>query len=241
MGRAYTDECPGIWRRLPVIQKTKNLDRTPMTSFTAKNSSYIAPFNSPFIAPDFTAITQTRLLTKRNDAKSAVDPTFVRDEDGNIVFTSKPHTPTLTNRHILSDKNGEIEKDIGQYRVKRSSLLRDTYYVGTMKEERRFKLSLKVKNPSDFQADILFKDKNIGKVKGDWVNLLYSVAINGNAIASILPVFSNNEGSSIGNGYYTVIEEGVDVVFVVLVTLALEQIFHGHIKVCAAQATTSNA
>lgn len=170
-----------------------------------------------YICPQFKATSQTRLLTERSDALSAKSPNNVRDIDGNCLFTIMPNSVTLRNRRILIDKHKNIGDTIGQFHSKRVS--NKSYFVGTIHEASRFKLSLKkTSHVSSFQADIIFGGELIGKVSGDWENMIYIIVINDIIVASISPKGDNNR-------YYTVVEQGNDVAFIVLIVLALDQIF----------------
>ena len=193
-----------------------------------------------YMDPKYNATKKTSLTMKRNDRELQNAPYKVIDEYNNLLFTTCPKFFTFSNRQILVDKchSTRGNNDIAQFRIKRTSFLQETYYMGTKDELKRFKLNLKEFSvASRFYAMIYFRnDKTIsGKILGNWEKMRYDITLRSHKgiAASIFPaspikVNSFQHKKSIPNASYCiVIEEGVDIAFIVLVVITLEQMFFG--------------
>lgn len=181
----------------------------------------------PFIDPKYDTTKKISVFIRRN-GKSFDQHYNAYDGCGNLLFTTSRKCLTLSNRQILIDKQKDRNISIGQSRIKRGDLLQDTYYVGTMDELKRFKLTRhRSCSSSKINIEILSnfsgKEVSIGKVLGNCKTMLYAIVINHLAVASISP-FCNSCSESNDIRYRVVIEEGVDSAFVMLIVMAVEQL-----------------
>lgn len=181
----------------------------------------------PYVDPQNNTKKKIALFVTR-EGKSCFEHYDVNDGFGNLLFTTRRRFLTLTNRHILIDKQKERNVNIGQFRIKRNALLQDTYYLGTMDELKRFKL-MHHKNCSSSKINIEIlsnvsgKEISIGQVLGNCEMMSYAIVINHVAVASISP-FCKSSSGSIDIMYRVLIEEGVDSAFVMLIVMTVEQL-----------------
>lgn len=180
-----------------------------------------------YVDPQFITKRQRHLyLTTKghssNEHYNVIDPY------GNLLFTTLRKTLSLSNRHILKYKG----TNTGQFRIKRDSILQETYYVGTMDDLKRFKLNLTKFSSSSSYVDINIlsnfngKERIIGQVSGNLEQMLFGIEINHEVVASISPL-SILPSESNDSGFHVVIGEGVDSAFILLIAIALEQIIFG--------------
>ena len=172
---------------------------------------------------------------KRNEPHMPKAPYSVKDEFNNQLFTTYPTFFSFSNRQILIDTQNEIlgNTNAGHLRIKRNSFLQETYYLGTMKDVKKFKLCLKEFSTSNkFHASVFVKnDKNtpLGKISGDWEKMKYQIKLKRRLAASVFPTSSDTRFNKLisNDTYCIVIEEGMDYAFIMLLVISLEQIFFG--------------
>lgn len=175
--------------------------------------------SDPFapIAPQLKASELTSLTISENSTNQSID---VKDDHNNNLYKIQGVCMSLSERRELLDSNGKI---IGQYRNKKSSYFNPAVYIGTPDNDKKCMLKFKDQTISCNTADIYMDDKVIGEASGSWQNKYYEIKIENSLAASVQRL--RIKGST-DDHYGINVLKGVDVPFIVLITLALDEIFH---------------
>ena len=148
------------------------------------------------------------------------DSIDVKDEHYDVIFKIQQASISLSERRQLLDSTGKI---IGQYRKQKLSFMLPAVYIGTPQNENKCMLKLKDGETSCNSADIYMDGKVIGDAFGSWQNKSYEIKIKGTLAASVQ---RTRIPGSTDDHYGIEILKGVDVAFIVLLTLALDEIYH---------------
>ena len=191
------------------------LERKPK----GKNMSALTP-----IAPQYAANGPTTLILKEKKFSLSGDSATVKDSDGNTLFMIDAKLMTLSERRILSDASGN---ELGQLKNKMFSPIHKSCYLGTMDDEKKIKISAKgVLNPLSSNAIISMNGEDVGEVAGNWREKKFTITVGGIEAAKVSR--KSNAVSLIldADSYCLEVENGVDMVFMSMVTIALDELFH---------------
>ena len=191
------------------------LERKPK----GKNMSALTP-----IAPQYAANGPTTLILKEKKFSLSGDSATIKDSDGNTLFKINASLPSLSERRFLSDASGN---ELGQVRKKRFSPIHSSCYLGPMNDEKKIMISAKgVLNPLNSNAIISMNGQDVGEVAGNWRAKQYTITIGGMEAAKISRKTNAASLFLDADSYCLEVQHGVDMVFMSMVTIALDEIFH---------------
>eukprot|EP01063_Lacrimia_lanifica_P017286 TRINITY_DN24152_c0_g1_i1.p2 TRINITY_DN24152_c0_g1~~TRINITY_DN24152_c0_g1_i1.p2 ORF type:complete len:149 (-),score=67.29 TRINITY_DN24152_c0_g1_i1:88-477(-) len=119
------------------------------------------------------------------------------------------------------------KQEVGQLRKSKMPGLKAKYYVGTMQDDKAVKVVEKgAFNPLNCDAKIEVGGKDVGLVKGNWRAKEYSISLNGVQVASVKRKTSFSSLVFDADSYCLEMGPGCDMAFLVLVTIALDEMYH---------------
>jgi uncharacterized protein YxjI len=189
------------------------------TSVFCKMIDIVAP-----IAPQFRANQPTEMFLNENKLSFTGDSATVKSKDGNVLFKLEANLLSFTERRMLLDSNGNV---VGQMRKKRLPSIKSKVYLGTAYDEKM--VSVVKKGLLDIMhddADIMMGGKVIGEVKGNWRAKKFDIFINDNLVAHINRKTTVASLALGADSYCLRVEPGVDQAFIVLVAIALDELYH---------------
>lgn len=176
------------------------------------------------IAPSHVSTERTNLYLKEKKLSWSGDSAAIKDQKGNKQYEIDAKTITMSERRHLLDKNGKV---IGQLRKKKSPGLHDAYYIGTEDDDKKCKIKLTgTFNPMKSDAKIYLGDDEIGKCSGNWRAKKFAIELNGKEVATVGRKRTLTSMLTDADCYVIDIEPGVDQAFIVLITLALDELYH---------------
>jgi len=181
------------------------------------------------IAPQCTSAVPTAIVLKENKGVIGSDDSAkVKDSDGNMLFSVDAHFLTLSNRRTLKDASGN---ELGQLRKRRRPGFHQMYYLGPMSNEKKCAVKSKgTLDPFHCDADIYVDDEVVGEVRGNWRAKEYKITIDQNEVAHVARQSSLGSLSAFVFDADTycidVMQPGVDLAFVALVAIALDELYH---------------
>jgi len=181
--------------------------------------------NQALIAPKFVASGPTTLIMKEKKGLSlSGDSGKILDVNGTLMFKIDANLMTISERRTLEDASGE---KIGTVRVKKTPGLHKTYYVGTMADDKKCAVKAKgIMNPTKCDADIYHGDTVIGEASGNWRAKTFTISLGGRQVAKVGRK-TGIMGRILDADSYTIeIESGIDVAFISMVVIALDEIYH---------------
>lgn len=184
--------------------------------------------NNPLapIAPHLMTSEPTKFILKEKVASLSGDSAKVMDESGSVIFTIDAKLMSISERRRLLNSDG---KEIAQLRRKRSPGLHSMVYFGTQENEKL--CAVKSKGTLDItksDADIYLGKEIIGEISGNWKAKRYTVKIQGNEVASF-ERYTTTQSIFLGTDTYQLdLKAGVDAVFMVLIAISLDEIYHDY-------------
>ena len=176
------------------------------------------------IAPQFRANQPTEMFLNENKLSFTGDSATVKSKDGNVLFKLEANLLSFTERRMLLDSNGNV---VGQMRKKKLPSIKCKVYLGTAHDEKI--VSVVKKGLLDIMhddADIMMGGKVIGEVKGNWRAKKFDIFINDNLVAHINRKTTVASLALGADSYCLRVEPGVDQAFIVLVAIALDELYH---------------
>jgi len=179
------------------------------------------------IAPQYGTTQSTDLYLKEKAfALTGGDNASVKDSKGNTMFSIKADLISMSQKRSLLDSDGNV---IAQLRRQIMGLI-PTVYIGTPENEKKVTLkSTGILNPLQCNASISIDGKKVGKVQGNWRAKKFSIQIDGVEIAKIgrkRTVASTFMGADSYNITVTPKGKPVDLAFVSLICIALDEMYH---------------
>lgn len=178
------------------------------------------------IAPQYGTTQSTDLYLKEKVFGFTGDSSSIKDSKGNTMFSIKAELITMSQRRSLLDSEGNV---IAQLRRQKMGLI-PTVYIGTPENEKKVTVkSTGILNPLQCNASITIDGKKVGKVEGNWRAKKFSIQIDGVEVAKIgrkRTVASTFMGADSYNITVTPKGKPVDLAFVSLVCIALDEIYH---------------
>lgn len=176
------------------------------------------------IAPQHVSTERTNLYLKEKKFSWSGDSAVIKDQNGNKMYEIDAKTLTMSERRHLLDKDGNV---IGQLRKKKSPGLHDSYYIGTADDDKKCKLKLSgTFDPFSSDAKIYVGDDQVGKCSGNWRAKKFSIEINGNEVATVGRKRTLTTTFTDADRYCIDVEPGVDLAFICLIVLALDELYH---------------
>ena len=176
------------------------------------------------IAPQYRAAGPTKLFIKEKKMSLSGDSARIKDEHGNTIFTIDAHLMTISDRRTLADSQGNV---IGQLRRKKTPGIHETYYIGTPTDDKKCAVKLKgILNPIKCDAHIMVGGTNVGEVSGNWRAKKFSIYVKGYLVAQVHRKTSLGAILMDADTYCIQVEPGVDLAFISLVTIALDELYH---------------
>ena len=152
------------------------------------------------------------------------DSAVIKDQNGKKVYEIDAKTFTMSERRHLLDKDGNI---VGQLRKKKSPGLHEAYYIGTEDDDTKCKVKLSgTFNPLSSNAKIYVGDEEVGKCSGNWRAKKFSIELNGKEVATVGRKRTLPSMFTDADRYCINVEPGVDLVFISLIALALDELYH---------------
>jgi uncharacterized protein YxjI len=131
---------------------------------------------------------------------------------------------TMSERRHLLDKNGEV---IGQLRKKKSPGLHDAYYIGPQGDEKKCRVKLTgTLNPMKSDAKIYLGDKEIDKCSGNWSAKKFAIELNGKEVSTVGRKRTFTSTFTDADRYVIDIDPGADQALIVLITLAVDELYY---------------
>lgn len=176
------------------------------------------------IAPQFIAVAPTSLYLKEKKISFTGDDAKIKDADGNTVFRVSSMLLTLSQRRQISDSRGRV---LGQLRKKRMPTLQPTVYIGTLEDEKKVKIkAVGILNPFNCNAKIYIGGRTVGRISGNWRAKKFSVVMGGSEVATVSRKTTAASLFLGADSYCLNIQPGVDKVFLSLVVIALDELYH---------------
>lgn len=142
------------------------------------------------------------------------------DADGNLLFAMRAKTVTMSGRIVIDDAEG---RRVGHVRRRRRPASRATYYFGNPSREKvgtvRAK-SAKTRS-TECDAEIYLGDALVGETIGNWFKKSFYIYFGGLQVAEAY----RRAGCVEGGFCVEIVTEGVDASFVIMVVLALGQMY----------------
>ena len=211
----------------PELTKSNRKNKEPGTK-SAGSSSPSAMANSALapISTHHTTVEPIELFLKEKTFSLTGDDAKVKDANGNTVFKIKAELLTFSQRRTLVDADGNT---IAQLRHKKLDII-PTVYIGTLSNETKVSLKKKgIFNPFNCDASISVDGRKVGKVSGNWRAKKFSIEIDGAVVATIgrkRTVASTFMGA---DSYRISVKpqgEPIDLAFMTLLTIALDELYH---------------
>jgi len=181
--------------------------------------------NQALISPRFVAAGPTTLVLKEKKGLSLTgDSGKIKDANGNLVFKIDANFMTISERRTLEDASGT---KIGTVRVKKTPGLHKTYYLGPMDDDKKCAVKMKgLLNPMKCDADIYLGDRVIGEASGNWRAKTFQITLGGRQAAKVGRKTGLMGHVLDADSYVIEIEQGVDVAFMSMVVIALDELYH---------------
>jgi len=184
----------------------------------------IEPNSFSYIASEYVAPFQKVIVFKESKLSLTGDSGTIKDIDGNVVFHVKAKKLTLSQRRHLVDAHGNT---LGQLRLKKTPSLHNACYIGSLDDEKKFKVKVKgLMNIMKCDADIYIGNDVIGKAYGNWRAKSFTIELEGNMAASITRKTNFSSLFLDADSYVIAVKEGVDIAFISLVVIALDELYH---------------
>lgn len=149
---------------------------------------------------------------------------MIKDEKGNKRYKIDAKTITMSERRLLLDKDGNV---VGQLRKKKTPGFHETYYIGTEDDEKKCKVALSgTFNPFSSDAKIYLGDDVIGKCSGNWRAKKFAIEIQDNEVATVGRKRTMSSMLTDADTYCINVDPGVDLAFICLIALALDELYH---------------
>ena len=192
-------------------------------SFGAGAESGSDPHLTP-IAQHTVSAQPTKLYLKEKAFSYTGDDAKIVDGEGNTVFRVKAEVLTLSQRRFIYDSAGQ---KVGQLRKKKTPGLSVTVYLGTPSDEKKLSVVMTgFLNPTKSNASILLGTSKIGKVRGNWRAKQFSIEIDGREVASVTRKRTAASFFAGADSYCINVQAGVDLAFMGLVTIALDELYN---------------
>lgn len=176
------------------------------------------------IAPSHVSTERTNLYLKEKKFSWSGDSAVIKDQSGKKVYEIDAKTITMSERRQLLDKDGKI---VGQLRKKKTPGLHESYYIGTEDDDKKCKVRLSgTFNPLSSDAKIYLGDDEIGRCSGNWRAKKFAIEIQGNEVASVGRKRTLTSMFTDADRYCIDVEPGVDLAFICLIALALDELYH---------------
>jgi len=176
------------------------------------------------IAQSHVSTERTNLFLKEKKISWSGDSAIIKDQNGNKRYTINAKTISISERRELLDKDGNI---VGQLRKKKSPGLHESYYIGTEEDDKKCKVKLSgAFNPLSSDAKIYLGDDEIGKCSGNWRAKKFAIEINGNEVATVGRKRTLTSMFTDADTYCIDVEPGVDLAFICLIAIALDELYH---------------
>mmetsp|Transcript_8118 Transcript_8118/g.17594 ORF Transcript_8118/g.17594 Transcript_8118/m.17594 type:complete len:227 (+) Transcript_8118:96-776(+) len=184
------------------------------------------------ISPRFVAAEPTTLVFKE---KRTGDSKNVRDASGDVAFEVDPRHLTLSKRRILKDEKGV---PVGQMRQPRTQISDTKWYFGIPGNpgvDKRGNIQHKgpgAPDPDHVHAEIFLspqfalggmEDHLIGKVEGNWRSRECRISV----FRESARVVRGAGVPEAADSYLVEVAAGMDVAFVTMIVLALNEIYSG--------------
>jgi uncharacterized protein YxjI len=202
----------------------------PQAQSHSVTSSHQAPppsrISSPAIIwPQHVTSSAKTLVLKERSMSYSGDDAQIKDDNGNIVFYVQAELMTMSQRRYLVDTRGQ---KIGSLRHKKTPGLHPTVYIGTTSDEKKCSVKMSgMLDPFNCNASILLGPNNkIGKISGNWRAKKFSITLNGNLAAKVLRKRTMSSMFMGADTYCIDVEPGVDVAFVSLIAVALDELYN---------------
>merc|ERR1739848_105549 len=142
------------------------------------------------------------------------------------MFRIQSELLTISQRRSLLDSHGN---EIAQLRRQKLGLI-PTVYIGTPENQKKVTVKTTgILNPLNCNASISIDGKKVGKVEGNWRAKKFSIQIDGVEVAKIgrkRTVASTFMGADSYNITVTPKGKPVDLAFISLICIALDEIYH---------------
>lgn len=174
------------------------------------------------ICPSSVATHPTTLILKESTMSYTGDDAKIKDANGNILFTIKAEIVSFSQRRYIYDNQGQR---LGQLR--RSRLL-PSVHIGTLSNEKTTSVVMSgFMNPMNCNAKIMLNERQkIGKISGNWRAKKFSVVIDNSTVAHVGRKKSMQSMFMGADSYCIDVQPGVDLVFVSLLAVALDELYH---------------
>ena len=174
------------------------------------------------ICPSSVATHPTTLILKESTMSYTGDDAKIKDANGNTLFTIKAEIVSFSQRRYIYDNRGQR---LGQLR--RSRLL-PSVHIGTLSNEKHASVVMSgFMNPMSCNANIMLNERQkIGKISGNWRAKKFSVVIDNSTVAQVSRKKSMQSMFMGADSYCIDIQPGVDLVFVSLLVVALDELYH---------------
>jgi uncharacterized protein YxjI len=128
----------------------------------------------------------------------------------------------MSQRRYIYDSRGQR---VGQLRKSR---LLPSVYIGSASDEKRCSVAMSgFLNPMKCNANILLGgSRKIGKVSGNWRAKKFNVTIDGAVVATVTRKKTMQSMFAGADSYCVDVQAGVDLVFISLVAVALDELYH---------------
>jgi len=166
----------------------------------------------------------TLIFKEKRGPSLSGDSGKVKDAEGNTVYSIDAHLMTMSERRTLKDASGA---DVGQCRRKKTPGLHPTYYIGTMDDDKKCAVKVKgLMNITKCDADIYLGDTVVGEASGNWRAKSYQINLQGQQVAEVKRKTGAMGHLLDADSYVMEIAPGVDTAFVVMVVIALDELYH---------------
>ena len=181
------------------------------------SGSHLAP-----ISPSNVAHHPTTLILKESAMSYTGDDSKIKDANGNTLFIIKAEMMTMSQRRYIYDNRGQR---LGQLR--RSRLL-PSVHIGTLSNEKQCSVVMSgFLNPMKCNAKIMLNERQtIGKISGNWKAKKFNIMIDGSVVAQVVRKKTIQSMFMGADTYCIDVQPGVDLVFVSLLAIALDELYH---------------
>jgi len=195
----------------------------------SRSPSYSRESNLAPIAPQHATSKPTKLSLKERTSAISGDDARIKDSKDNTVFQMRSEMLSISQRRTMLDAHGNV---IAQLRHKKMGIV-PTIYIGTPLNENKVVLkSSGLLKASSYNASISIDGEKVGKVEGDYRAEKFSIQIDGEEIATLRrkrnAASTMLAGSDSYNINVTPPQGGrpVDLAFVSLVAVAIDELYH---------------
>jgi uncharacterized protein YxjI len=174
------------------------------------------------ICPSSVATHPTTLILKESAMSYTGDDAKIKYANGNTLFTIKAEIVSFSQRRYIYDNRGQR---LGQLR--RSRLL-PSVHIGTLSNEKQCSVVMSgFMNPMNCNANIMLNERQkIGKISGNWRAKKFSIVIDNSTVAQVSRKKSMQSMFMGADSYCIDVQPGVDLVFVSLLAVALDELYH---------------